>query len=159
MSLPQTVATDRFDLVQVTAAEVRAIAEGRRNPAWHAEYPRADDVDAVSMIGPSEVGWGPRHVVRRFDGLVIGSIGFFGPPSEGEVEVGYGLVEYARGRGVATESLRALLAQTDGLGVRVRAAVSPENAPSLRVLAKCGFTELRGSNEDGELVLARPVRA
>jgi ribosomal-protein-alanine N-acetyltransferase len=26
------------------------------------------------------------------------------------------------------------------------------------VLAKCGFNELRGSNEDGELVMARPLR-
>jgi hypothetical protein len=25
------------------------------------------------------------------------------------------------------------------------------------VLAKCGFTELRGSNEDGHLVMARPL--
>jgi RimJ/RimL family protein N-acetyltransferase len=41
--------------------------------------------------------------------------------------------------------------------VRIRASVVPTNAPSIRVLAKCGFTELRGSNEDGNLVLARPL--
>ena len=35
----------------------------------------------------------------------------------------------------------------------------PDNTASLRVLAKCGFTELRGSNEDGELVMARPLRS
>ena len=63
----------------------------------------------------------------------------------------------ARGHGAATEALRSLLAETDRLGVRVRASVSPENAASVRVLAKCGFTVLRGANEDGELVMARPL--
>ena len=29
---------------------------------------------------PPDPSWGPRHVVRAFDGLVVGSIGFFGPP-------------------------------------------------------------------------------
>jgi len=38
----------------------------------------------------------------------------------------------------------------------VRASVEPTNDASIRVLAKCGFTQLRGSNEDGELVMVRP---
>jgi RimJ/RimL family protein N-acetyltransferase len=75
-----------------------------------------------------------------------------------EVEIGYGLVADARGRGVATEAVRALLVLTDAEGVRVRASVPPENKASIRVLAKCGFTQLRGGNEDGELVMARPLR-
>ena len=33
----------------------------------------------------------------------------------------------------------------------------PDNAPSVRVLAKCGFTDLRGTDEDGSLVMARPL--
>ena len=63
----------------------------------------------------------------------------------------------ARGHGAATEAVRGLLAQTDRLGVRVRASVQPDNTPSVRVLAKCGFTELRGSDEEGNLVMARPL--
>ncbi len=74
-----------------------------------------------------------------------------------EAEVGYGLVEDARGHGAATEALRAMLLETDRLGVRVRAGVRPDNAPSLRVLAVCGFTELRGTDEDGRLVMGRPL--
>jgi [ribosomal protein S5]-alanine N-acetyltransferase len=87
----------------------------------------------------------------------VGTIGLLGPPVDGEVEVGYGLVEAARGRGLAAEALRALLAETDTAGVRVRAAVLPENGGSLRLLADCGFTELRGTDEEGVLVLARPL--
>ncbi len=75
-----------------------------------------------------------------------------------EAEVGYGLVADARGAGVATEALTAVLAAADAAGVRIRASVVPTNKASVRVLAKCGFTELRGSNEEGELVMARPRR-
>jgi [ribosomal protein S5]-alanine N-acetyltransferase len=89
--------------------------------------------------------------------LAVGTIGPLGPPEDGEVEVGFGLVEAARGRGLASEALRALLAETDVAGVRVRAGVRPGNGASLRVLAGCGFTELRGSDHEGVLVLARPL--
>ena len=99
--------------------------------------------------------------MRSGDGLVVGSIGFFGAPlpvdDVEETEVGFGLVEDARGHGAVTEALDALLEHTDRAGVRIRASVQPENRASLRVLAKCGFTQLRGSTEDGELVMVRPV--
>lgn len=71
--------------------------------------------------------------------------------------MGYGLVAAARGRGLASEALRALLTETDAAGVGVRCSVRPDNGASLRMLAGCGFTELRGTDGDGALVLARPV--
>lgn len=156
------VTTLRLRLPLVTADERADMLAGRRRPEWHPDYPREDDRDAVSMVPPDGAdGWGPRHVVRAFDGLVVGSIGFFGPPQENagwpEAEIGYGLVPDARGHGAATEALRGMLLETDRLGVRVRASVRPDNAPSVRVLAKCGFTELRGTDEDGCLVMGRPL--
>lgn len=161
MTLPVELTTPRLRLPLVTAAERDDMLAGRRRPAWHPDYPREDDRDAVSMAARSGP-WGPRHVVRAVDGLVVGTIGFFGPPEpvDGtlEVEVGYGLVADARGHGAATEALRALLTGTDRLGVRVRASVRPDNAASIRVLVKTGFTGLRGSDEDGQLVFVRPVR-
>ena len=161
MRLPREVTTLRLRLPLVTVEERDDVLAGRRRPEWHAEYPREDDRDAMTLLRDDADPWGPRHIVRAFDGLVVGSIGFFGPPDDvdgvPETEVGYGLVADARGHGVATEALRGLLAETDRLGVRVRASVLPENAASIRVLAKCGFTGLRGANEDGELVMARPL--
>ncbi|WP_323793947.1 GNAT family protein, partial [Nocardioides sp.] len=71
----------------------------------------------------------------------------------------YGLVEAARGRGLVTEALAVLLAATDSLGVRVRASVEPANRAGVRVLAAAGFTDLRGSTEDGKLVMGRPLGA
>jgi len=166
MSLPREIATDRLLLRLVTTDEAADMLAGRRRAEWHPDYPGADDRDAASMLATGSTegrddAWGPRHIVRAYDGLVVGSVGFFGPPDDmdgtPETEVGYGLVAAARGNGAATEALRALLAETDRLGVRIRASVRPDNAPSIRVLAKCGFTEVRRANEDGELVMARPL--
>ena len=160
--LPGEVSTVRLRLELVTYAEARGMLAGHRSPNFHPAYPRQDDLDAASLVRDDGSTWGPRHIVRAFDDLIVGGIGFFGPPDPAydgvaEAEVGYGLVEDARGHGAATEALQGLLTRTDVLGVRVRASVEPENRPSIRVLAKCGFTSLRGSDEDGNLVMVRPV--
>jgi RimJ/RimL family protein N-acetyltransferase len=157
--LPEVVATDRLRLPLWSAEDVAAIRAGERREGWHHDYPRQDDRDAATLWHEGDT-WGPRHIVRGVTAL--GSIGFFGPPEPAadgilETEVGYGLVAEARGYGFATEALQALLVGTDAAGVRIRASVEPTNAASIRVLAKCGFTQLRGANEDGELVMARPV--
>ncbi|MGN6781258.1 MAG: GNAT family N-acetyltransferase [Marmoricola sp.] len=159
-ALPPDVATRRLRLPLITPEQGAAMRAGRRDPGWHPDFPREDDIDGASV--PSVDGWGSRLVVRAFDGLVCGTIGFFGPPqpqADGvpETEVGYGLVAEARGHGIATEALRTLLALADEHGVRVRASVEPGNTASVRVLAKCGFTQVRGSTDAGELVMVRPT--
>jgi [ribosomal protein S5]-alanine N-acetyltransferase len=161
MMLPATITSERLRLPLWTPEEAADILAGRRRPTWHRDYPRQDDRDAATMFHPGDP-WAPRHIVRG--DTALGSLGFFGPPEPAddgvlEAEVGYGLVEEARGWGFATEALLAVLAETELAGVRVRASVVPTNAPSIRVLAKCGFTELRGSDEDGNLVMARPLPA
>jgi [ribosomal protein S5]-alanine N-acetyltransferase len=157
--LPAVVTTERLTLPLWSADDVALIRAGGHRPDWHRDYPRTDDRDAAGLWREGDV-WSPRHIVRGRTAL--GSIGFFGPPEPApdgvpETEVGYGLVQEARGWGFATEALRALLAETDRAGVRIRASVEPDNAASIRVLAKCGFTQLRGASEDGELVMARPL--
>ena len=157
---PSVMSTDRLRLPLWTAADVAAIRAGTRSPRWHPQFPREDDVDASSLWRDGDP-WSSRSIT--VDEVVVGSIGFFGPPQPAadgrpEVEIGYGLVEAARGRGYATEAVTAMVGAAERAGARVRASVLPDNAPSIRVLAKCGFTELRGSNEDGELVMSRPLR-
>ncbi|WP_182377946.1 GNAT family N-acetyltransferase [Nocardioides sp. WS12] len=154
------LATTRLRLVLWDAATVAAIKAGDRRPTWHPDFPREDDLGAASLWHDGDP-WGPRSIVR--DGVVVGSIGFFGPPQTAddgvpEAEVGYGLVEEARGQGLATEALEAVLVPIDRQHVRLRASIEPTNKASLRVAAKAGFTGLRGANEDGELVLVRPPR-
>lgn len=166
-TLPDLLTGRRLRLPLITADEAMDMHAGRRRPNWHPDFPREDDLDATGMtraaFGPAAASWGPRALVRG-DGTVFGTIGFFGPPESAgddvpEAEVGYGMVEEARGRGLGTEALRLVLAETDRLGVRVRASVSPDNTASMKLLAKCGFTEIRAPREGGELVLARPLTA
>ena len=156
----ETLRTARLSLPLITPAQAADLREGNRHPSFAPGFPRPDDIDAASLA--SGTPWGPRLVVRAHDGLVCGTAGFFGPPDQEtevpEVEVGYGLVPEARGRGVASEVLAALLALADEAAVRVRASVAPDNAASLRVLAKSGFTQLRSTTPEGELVMVRPVR-
>jgi ribosomal-protein-alanine N-acetyltransferase len=162
--LPAAIVTERLRLPLWTHGEVADLRAGHRREEWHPDYPRQDDLDAAALVvaragDDADESWGPRHVIH--DGVVVGSIGFFGPPdpasTDPEVEVGYGLVPAARGAGLATEAMRGVLMVTDTAGVRVRASVAADNRASIRVLAKCGFTDLRGTDEDGHLVLARPL--
>lgn len=153
------VTTERLTLPLWSAGEAADIRAGRGRPGWHRDYPRPDDRDAASLWREGDA-WGPRHVVRGE--TVLGSVGFYGPPTPAddgvpEVEVGIGLVAEARGWGFGAEALRGVLAAADAAGARVRAATDPGNAASLRMLAACGFTELRGSDEEGHLVMARPL--
>ncbi len=156
---PAVVTTDRLRLPLWDAADVAAIRAGEQRTGWHPDFPREDDRDAATLWAEGDP-WGPRSIVRGV--TTLGSIGFFGvpvPAGDGvpETEIGYGLVTEAHGYGFATEAVRAMVAAAESAGVRVRASVQPTNRASLRVLAKCGFTDLRGGDEDGNLVMARPA--
>ena len=71
-------------------------------------------------------------------GFAIGGLGFFGPPDQQDcVEFGYGLVESARGKGYATEAVRAALGFARANGAQcVKADTTPQNIPSQHVLEK-----------------------
>ncbi|NUR16836.1 MAG: GNAT family N-acetyltransferase [Dermatophilaceae bacterium] len=127
-------------LVPVTWDDARAMVAGDRRRGWASGYPREDDLDAVrSMTSDDPDPWTPRHVVRRSDGLAVGTIGCFGPPVDGVVEVGYGLVESARGGGLMTDALSGMVRAIEAAGLRVVAHTLPDNVPSHRVLARLGF--------------------
>jgi len=66
---------------------------------------------------------------------VIGRIGFFGREQDALI-VGYEIANGWRGRGFATESLRALLSHTDGT---VIAETEADHLASRRVMEKAGM--------------------
>ena len=93
-------------------------------------------------------------IVHRQDGVVVGAIGFKGPPDDGGVvEIAYGLVPAYQGRGYTTEAAKAAVAMALGdKEVRVvRAHTLPTPNASTRVLEKCGFerTGLVDDPQDG----------
>lgn len=123
--------------------------EDRGGPAVEG-YPTEGDLVMARLVvdgylAPGE--WGPWQVVERATGLLVGGVGFKGPPDdEGVVEVGYGLAAAARGRGLATEAVTALIEHARSRGARaVRAEVDLANGPSMRVLERAGFLRVDDS--------------
>lgn len=107
---------------------------------------------------PESRGWWA-WVATLPDGEEIGNGGFGGRPGPNRrLTVGYGVHKEHRCHGYATEMLRLLaewgLAQP-GIDV-VRATISPDNEPSLKVAERAGFEatgERLDDEEHGELLV------
>jgi len=112
---------------------------------------------------PRSLAWIARAALDRATGVVVGHVGFHGPPDErGMVEVAYSVDPAWRRQGYATDMLRAALAwaaESPEVTV-VRASVSPENTGSLATLRHFGFQHVGEQHDevDGlELLFERPV--
>ncbi len=111
---------------------------------------------ATTLSDPATEGWLARYIVR--DDELVGSGGFFGPPSEGLVEIGYSVCQRYRRQGVATEAVRALIDVAQSAAVtHVQAHVRPDNEPSIRVLLATGFAPTTSDRSD-ELLFLLPLK-
>jgi len=143
------IVTARLCLRLVTADEVSAVLLGQRRSDWAADFPTEGDQVIARLLArtglPADdeaLRFGHRLVVERDTGTVAGGIGFFGPPQDGEIEIGYGIVPSRRRRGYATEAVLAMVAdifQVTGVQI-VIANVDLDNPASIRVLEKSGMT-------------------
>lgn len=144
-------------LVPATHAVALAVVTHSVVPVRHArDWPHDDTADALRPLAehPADTGEGTFLITER--GLVVGDCGWFGPPVEGIVDLGYGLAPSARGRGVATEAVQLLLAWVAQRGaVQARCEVLPSNEASLRLLARLGFADT--GEHAGHRVLVREV--
>ncbi|MER6142664.1 GNAT family N-acetyltransferase [Streptomyces sparsogenes] len=141
---PAELITERLVLRPWTTAEATAVLGGDRPEGWADDFPAEGDRVIAGLFehNPQWLGaYGHRLVVERDTGLVVGSLGLFWPPSEGVVELGYGIVASRRGRGYATEAARALaeFALAAPEVHTVSAGVELSNPASVRVLEKAGF--------------------
>jgi len=136
--------TDRLVLRTWTLAEAASVLGDSRAADWAEDFPAEGDRVIAGLLDrkPAWLGeHGHRLVIERDRGLVVGAIGLFWPPSDGTLEIGYGIVASRRGRGYATEAARALIDHAFGnrehqmlvAGARI------SNPASRRVLEKCGF--------------------
>jgi RimJ/RimL family protein N-acetyltransferase len=95
--------------------------------------------------GSAAEGWYSWYGITRNaqggrDTLVAGA-GYFGPPKDGLVEVGYSVVPSACGQGYASEMVLALVARAfEHPAVEsVIARTAESNGASMKVLLRCGF--------------------
>jgi RimJ/RimL family protein N-acetyltransferase len=98
--------TARVQLLEVDDVLAAAIRGTEPFPIPAAEgFPREEDVQGLHAY---DVG-SPAYVVVE-DGVLVGTCGTHGPPdAAGTIELGWGLVEGARGRGIGTTTVAALL--------------------------------------------------
>ena len=137
--------------------ELAAMATGDSSGRdWAADYPTEGELRLLGLglldAEPAHADapfWGPLQVRERATGRAIGGAGFKAPPDEMNcVEIGYGLVPDARGRGYATEAVLGLVAAAGRAGATyVSAQTLPGNTASERVLVKAGFS-IVGSDAD-----------
>lgn len=112
-------------------------------------YPADGTLVTAAMVvtglggGYAASGFTAYQVVREEDGLVIGDVGFIGPPDDdGVVTIDFSLAPAARGHGYATEAVAALVAwalEQSGVSA-VEADTEDGHVPSQGVLDRCGLT-------------------
>ncbi|MGH3658120.1 MAG: GNAT family N-acetyltransferase [Micromonosporaceae bacterium] len=154
------VVTERLALRCWAGSEATAVLDDARSAEWADDFPAEGDRVIAGLLGsrPEWLGaYGHRLIIERESGLVVGSLGLFWPPSEGAVEIGYGVVESRRGRGYASEATLAL-AEFALAAPEVRTVfgnVEPANPGSVRVLEKAGFQRAGAEGDTVRYVLTK----
>lgn len=136
------------------ADEVLGRAPATRD--WADGYPTEGDVEVAGWLAEGtvppvtvEAPFGPWLVVAD-SSLVVGGVGFHGPPDEqGRAEIGYGVAASVRGRGIASAAVAQLRALPLLPGATTLVAhTDPDNPASQRVLERNGFVR-DGVDDDG----------
>lgn len=149
----QPLITDRLTLRPFVLADTEAAFTFFSDPdvmrfslnGPHASRKTSEDFIATNINRQTRCGFSIWAIVENSTGAVIGMCGLaeFGHGVPG-IELAYRLRRDRWGQGYATEAGRACIAHAfGGLGLdRLIAAVERENAPSIHVLEKCGFTQI-----------------
>lgn len=115
-------------------------------------------ITAGALASYAAHGFGLWVMERKDDGMALGLCGLVKRPQLDDVDVGYALLPTFRGAGYAREAVAATLAHAaaaHGL-TRLIAVVSPDNAPSRRLLEREGFAferMVRMAPEEPEILL------
>ncbi len=144
----------RIDLARAATSRMEsrfeglAVVDGGLPPSFI-----LDDAAASIRDGGSPQWFGPLLFVDRVERRIVGSGIFKGEPSDGWVEIGYGVAPCCRGRGYATDAVIALvrLALHERGMAAVYAETGVDNVASRRVVQKAGFmwTAQRLSEDHG----------
>jgi len=158
---PANIETERLFLVCLMAEEIESIISGNIQRAslltgicfqpadpklgidwsWHLKALRADC---------NQLAWRVRVIVERSSNTVLGSVTLKGQPIDGDVEIGWGLHDDARGKGYATEASSAVIhwiGQQAGVS-SISATIPDDNYPSQRVAGRLGLMRTSETRRD-----------
>lgn len=172
--MTEPIRTPRLDLVparprhlaaELDGPDALAAALGVRVPdGWPPDLFDRDIIEFSLVIAqytpPEDAQWLSYYFVLRdddgFGPTAVGVGGFKGPPEEGEVEIGYSVLDGYRRRGLASEAVAGLVrrAFADPRVARVTAETLPELVGSIGVLRHCGFHALGPGLDEGSIRFA-----
>ena len=169
------IRTERLELIPATPDLLAAALDGpaalseglgaRVPSSWPPEFldpPALEFTRRRLAEAPHDGAWWMYFIVlpAADDRVLIGSAGYKGPPAEGTVEIGYGIVTDHQRQGYASEAVRGLVARAFRVPVvhRVIAETLPQLTPSIGVLQKCGF-ELTGEGSAPGVIRFELTRA
>jgi RimJ/RimL family protein N-acetyltransferase len=167
LSAAPRIETARLILRQAEARDLDPHAAMLRDPAVmrHLGAPIArEDAWRRMLQGPglwAMLGYGYWSVERREDGAYIGNLGFadfkreLEPSLEGLPEMGWLFAASVHGRGYASEGVAAALAWADETlrASRIVAIIAPNNAPSIRLAERAGFSRAEETIYKGDPTL------
>jgi ribosomal-protein-alanine N-acetyltransferase len=85
-------------------------------------------------------------IIDKDENVIVGDIGFKRKPNEkGEMEIGYAVQEHYQRKGYMSEAMKEILRWAFGHREvkSILAETRQDNKPSMKILLKNGFTELR----------------
>lgn len=142
------IETERLIIYTASEDEMRQITKEQTDEELKSAYRQ---MLQGALDHPDLREWYAVWIIKRKDGVKIGSLCFKGLNGDGSVEIGYGVSEEHRGRGYATEAVGAAVSwalHQSGV-TRVEAETDPENKASRKVLSKCGFAPTGKTGEEG----------
>jgi hypothetical protein len=149
------ISAKRISLLLPTIKDLQAIAEANASllleQNWGLGYPTAGDVLLAGLaienhlhVATIEQPWGALQIQLNETELVVGGVGFKSAPSDGIVEIGYGISEDFQNQGITTEAVALLIVVAKQHTLKLLTAETEiSNVASQRVLAKSGFAKIK----------------
>lgn len=159
--------TKRLELKPTDESDAQFVLELMNTPKWH-KFIGDRNVysvdDAIAYIAEKmtpqfdRLGFGNYTVIRKSDGLKIGSCGLYDREGLEGVDIGFGFLPEYEKQGYALESalkIKELAFNEFGLKT-ISAITSKENIPSQKLLEKLGLNYIKAMtlpNSDEEIML------
>jgi RimJ/RimL family protein N-acetyltransferase len=131
--------------------DVFAARFGMHVAPGYLDYPEVLESTRQAIADGMPPEWWSHLIVDDEIQTVVGFGGYKGPPTNGEVEIGYSIAPDHQRRGHATAAAQLFVDNARAAGCAlVSAHTLPEPNTSTRVLQRCGL-ERRGEFEDSEI--------